>query len=309
MLAKKIMLPIAASAVIIASYVPSLIAMGDNELDIIKTSVSQNFRPRGGKKVEALVLHCVGLSDDWVLKNYVLPSDQGGLGVSAHYYIPQCGSIYQLVPETKSAFHAGVSEWRNLAQENGLKGLNDLSIGIEFQSLGYAQLSKEGYFPYCFTPFQETQIGLGISLSQQIMKVHGITRENVVWHSDISSRKTDPGPYFPVETFAKAGIGVWPSPDRLEDTQLDTSIKTLQGLLMTWGYPLMMQTGDFDEATRFALQAHYMHYLPNFFKWEDYREKTSGSIFDELKNWSDFPYDKDTLFISLENLNKGHYKY
>ena len=142
---------------------------GDNELDIIKTSVSQNFRPRGGKKVEALVLHCVGLSDDWVLKNYVLPSSQGGLGVSAHYYIPQCGRIYQLVPETESAFHAGVSEWRNLAQGNGLKGLNDLFIGIEFQSLGYAQLSKEGYFPYCFTPFQETQIGPGISLSQQIM--------------------------------------------------------------------------------------------------------------------------------------------
>ncbi|MBS0271707.1 MAG: N-acetylmuramoyl-L-alanine amidase [Proteobacteria bacterium] len=281
----------------------------EEEVTTDRTHVSKNHRPRGDKAAQALILHCVGLPDDWVLKNYVLPTDEGGLGVSAHYYVPGDGRIFQLVDESRSAFHAGVSEWRGLAAKNGLKGLNDISVGIEFQTLGYAQLPKEGYYPYHFTPFTEEQINPGILLSQQIMERHGIAPENVVWHSDVTPRKTDPGPLFPVEAFAKAGVGVWPSSDRFEDALLDTSISAVQAQLRDWGYPIVTPTGVWDEATKFALQAHYMHYLPTVVKWGDHEEKTTGSVFDAIPEWSEFPYDKDTLSISLTNLIKGNYRY
>lgn len=281
----------------------------EEEVTTDRTYVSKNHRPRGDKAVQALILHCVGLSDDWVFKNYVLPTEEGGLGVSAHYYIPGNGRIFQLVDESRSAFHAGVSEWQGLAAKNELKGLNDISVGIEFQTLGYAQLPKEGYYPYHFTPFTEAQINPGILLSQQIMRRHGIARENVVWHSDVTPRKTDPGPLFPVEAFAKAGVGVWPIADRMEDAVLDTSLPGVQTALIAWGYPIVTPTGAWDAATKFALQAHYMHYLPMAVKWEAHEERTAGCVFDTVMDWSEFPYDKGALAISLTNLINGHYKY
>jgi N-acetyl-anhydromuramyl-L-alanine amidase AmpD len=285
---------------------------GPSTLKIDTSVVSENFRSRAGKKPEVLILHCVGLSDEWVFQNYGKSSTNGGLGVSAHYYIPQNGNIFQLVSEDQSAFHAGVSDWRSLCQQHGLKGLNDVSIGIEFQALGYAQRSGiEGYFPYSFTPFQTGQLESGISLCQQIVKQHNIARENVVWHSDITPlRKTDPGPLFDAKLFAQNGIGVWPSSDRLEDKSLSTSLEDIQGTLKEWGYPNVDKTGQFDQATKFVLQSHYIHYLPNAIKWDNFAEQKEGaSVFDGVKDWNEFPYDKDVLAIYLQNLTKKHFAF
>ena len=44
--------------------------------------------------------------------------------VSAHYAVDELGKIYQLVPEEKRAWHAGVSYWR------GHTNINQRSIGI-----------------------------------------------------------------------------------------------------------------------------------------------------------------------------------
>lgn len=319
---KNLKLSIALSMIGFASSTSVLMAMERTELDIDKTTiVSQNFRARGGKKTQVLLLHCVGLDDAWVRKNYGYSTKEGGLGVSAHYYVSQeSKKIYQLVPEESSAFHAGVSEWRSLAQESGLQGLNDLSIGIEFQSPGYAQINGEGYYPYNFAPFSDEQVSSGILLSKKIMKEHNISPENVVWHSDVSPLrktntgdilfgKTDPGTLFDGKKLAQHGIGVWPSLDRLEDSQLDTSLKAIQAGLQTWGYPHIAPTGLFDEPTKYVLTAHYMHYLPTKVGWDDYKNKTSGSIFDDIIDWKAFPYSKKALSISLENLNKKNFAF
>lgn len=299
----------------------ALIAMEANELGIDKkTIVSKNFRARGGRKVQTLILHCVGLSDEWVSKNYSYSKQEGGLGVSAHYYASrESNKIFQLVSEENSAFHAGVSEWRSLAKDNGLQGLNDISIGIEFQSPGYGQINGEGYYPYKFASYGDEQIESGIRLSKKIMEQHNISAENVVWHSDISPLransgsfffgKTDPGALFDGKTFAEKGIGVWPSSVRLEDGQLDTSLKAIQAGLVAWGYPHVQETGVFDEPTKYVLTAHYMHYLPTKVNWADYKEKQSGSIFDEITDWKDFPYSEEALSISLENLNRKNFEF
>lgn len=311
---KKIILLMLSFVITMVNGINSLIAMEEilkEDIYINKKYKSENFKSREDKKIEILVLHCVGLPDEWVFQNYTLPSDNGGLGVSAHYYVSQTSDIFELVPQKECAFHAGISEWRDLAFKNNVKGLNAISVGIEFQSLGYAQLSnKEGYFPYHFTPFQKKQEKCGISLSKKIMGRNSIKRENVVWHSDVSpSRKTDPGRWFPAEDFAEKGIGVWPSSDRYGEYQLDTSLKAIQAQLQSWGYPNVKPNDVFDEGTKFALQSHYIHYLPHTVNWESYKEKTGGSIFDDINSWLEFPYDKDSLCISLYNLNNGHYKY
>ena len=291
------------------SSLQAMLKEGQEELNIDNKYVSQNYRARGGKKAKVLILHCVGLSDEWVFQNYVLPSGKGGLGVSAHHYLPQSGKIYQLVSEDESALHAGVSEWRSLAEKNGLKGLNDISIGIEFQSPGYGQIEEKTYFPFSFQPFQPEQTKLGILLSQRIMKAHGIDPENVVWHSDVSpGRKTDPGPLFDGKEFAKNGIGVWPKSNRVKDSQLEITLSKIQKQLMSWGYPNVKQTGDLDELTKYVLQAHYMHYLPSKINWKSFQGQPSGTVFNGVKEWKEFPYDTDELAISLENLNGRHFE-
>ena len=58
--------------------------------------------------------------------------------VSAHYLIDEDGSVVQLVPEERRAWHAGVSAWQGRAR------LNDCSIGIELVNPGH----EWGYRPF-----------------------------------------------------------------------------------------------------------------------------------------------------------------
>lgn len=286
------------------------------ELEFDKSYVSVNWRERDDVNPQILTLHCIGLSSAWIFENYGCLQDKGkGLGVSAHYYIPQEGKIYQMVPEEKTAYHAGESEWRSFAKKNKLLGLNNLSIGIEFQSLGFGQIDEKVYYPYSFASFSEEQINSGIALCRQIMKTHNISPENVVWHSDVSPLrmnnvpKTDPGPIFNGRRFAENGVGVWPSSKCLQDTELDVSLPYIQLSLKKWGYPYIEETDCFDEATKYVLGAFYMHYLPEEVNWKTYELQQTGSIFDHITEWRDFSYDKKKLVIALENLNNRNFEF
>jgi N-acetylmuramoyl-L-alanine amidase len=335
---KNLKVSVALSLLVFGTYTSSSMAM-ELGFDIDDSVISENSRSRNGRVPEILILHCVGLSNEWVFENYGKTTKNGGAGVSAHYYIPHGGKIYQLVSEKESSFHAGVSEWRSSAKEKNLLGLNDISIGIEVQSSGYAQINGEGYYPYNFAAYDEKQEDYAILLSKQIMERNKISRENVVWHSDVSPLrkdsngkilfgKTDPGPMFNGKKFAQAGVGVWPSSDRLEDKQLSTALEDIQTGLMMWGYPHVEKSGVFDDTTRYVLQAHYMHYLPEtIWKshenpeanlesnegpvtiWRYHENQKAGSVFDTIKNWDEFPYDKETLSISLENLNRKNFAF
>ncbi len=133
--------------------------------------------------------------------------------VSAHYVISQPepdkgipgGTVFQVVPEEKRAWHAGVSNWGQK------KNLNHASIGIENVNTGFT-----GNFPnvtwYPFDPSQVDSLGL---LSKDIVTRYNIPPYNVVGHADISpSRKQDPGPLFPWGTLhEKYGVGAWLLPE------------------------------------------------------------------------------------------------
>ncbi|MEZ5655325.1 MAG: N-acetylmuramoyl-L-alanine amidase [Sphingobium sp.] len=127
-----------------------------------------------------LVLHYTGMPDaqsaiDWLAN----PESK----VSAHYVVTEAGEVIRMVAETKRAWHAGRSWWR------GISDINSASIGIEIVNPGH----EWGY-----RNFPDAQIDALIPLMHEIIGRHGITRGNVVGHSDVApDRKVDPGELFP----------------------------------------------------------------------------------------------------------------
>lgn len=151
-----------------------------------------------------LVLHYTGMqSASHALDRLIDPSAK----VSAHYVVDELGQIYQMVPEEKRAWHAGLSSWR--AHTN----INQRSIGIEMVNPGHQ---------FGYRPFPNAQMRSVIELSKTILQRHAIPARNVVGHSDIAPiRKQDPGELFDWKWLAEEGIGLWPNrhPERSDETQ------------------------------------------------------------------------------------------
>jgi len=155
---------------------------------------SPNHAPRpAGVEVDLLVLHYTELPLQESLD--VLSDPVRPLKVSAHYVLAEDGTLYRLVPEERTAWHAGRSYWR------GREALNASSIGIEIVNL---HGDRHDYPP--------RQIAALIELCQGILARHpAIEARNVVGHSDIApKRKIDPGLRFPWAGLAAAGVGLWP---------------------------------------------------------------------------------------------------
>ncbi len=156
---------------------------------------SPNFDDRA-LPISMIVLHYTGMTSaegaiDWLAN----PASR----VSSHYVVADDGQIVRMVPEEQRAWHAGASHWR------GVRDINSASIGIEITNPGH----EHGY-----VPFPDAQIASVIGLVHGIKDRYGITRGNVVGHSDIAPRrKQDPGELFPWEEFARRRLAL-PRPTR-----------------------------------------------------------------------------------------------
>ena len=119
--------------------------------------------------------------------------------VSCHYFVDEEGCIFRLVDEEKRAWHAGKAYWR------GVRDVNSASIGIEIVNPGHE---------FGYRDFPDEQIASVIPLVASIKDRHGISRGNVVGHSDVApARKEDPGELFPWDALAKRRLAM-PSPSR-----------------------------------------------------------------------------------------------
>ncbi|WP_159565065.1 N-acetylmuramoyl-L-alanine amidase [Budvicia diplopodorum] len=222
--------------------------------------VDDSYRAKGAEpRVLFLVFHYT--AGDFPTSREILTGDN----VSVHYLIDtepdtQNGQpiALQLVPESMRAWHAGASYWR------GRTNLNDTSLGIEIVNLGFNKAKGIGHWQ----PFTDSQIELVIAVSRDIIQRNGIAAVNVVGHSDISpGRKVDPGPLFPWEKLADAGVGAWPDAQtvnryliqRRSEAAID--VKALQNNLSRYGYQVP-ETGVMDEETSRVVKAFQMHFRP-----------------------------------------------
>jgi N-acetylmuramoyl-L-alanine amidase len=151
---------------------------------------SPNFDERVGP-VSMIVLHYTGMpTAAEALARLCDPEAK----VSAHYFVDEDGSVRQLVPEDKRAWHAGRSHWR------GITDVNSASIGVEIVNPGH---------DWGYRPFPPAQVEAVIRLVADIKDRHGITRGNVVAHSDIApTRKRDPGELFPWAQLARLRLAL-----------------------------------------------------------------------------------------------------
>lgn len=107
-----------------------------------------------------------------------------GLRVSAHFLVERDGRLTQYVSCRRRAWHAGASIFGDRS------GCNDFSIGIELEGTD-------------FTPFSAAQYEALAKLTAALRAA--LPLRAVRGHSDIApGRKTDPGPMFDWQHYARA---------------------------------------------------------------------------------------------------------
>ncbi len=254
------------------SLAVALVAIGGCAAPGMVDAPSRNQNSR----VDYLVIHFTTENFRDSLALLTEPSDNP---VSAHYLIPEPNDpsyerralkIFQLVPESRRAWHAGQSHW------NGEEALNDRSIGIELVNRSRcvaeadddsAPLAEDHI---CFFPdFADQQIALLVDLIRGILERYPeIDPTDIVGHADIApDRKVDPGPRFPWQLLYRAGIGAWYDEEavvrywrRFKNDPPPS--QTVQRALREYGYHIEI-TGIDDPTSRRVVRAFQMHFRPS----------------------------------------------
>ena len=187
--------------------------------------------------------------------------------VSAHYLIPRDTEqrplpVYQLVPDSQRAWHAGRSRWHQYA------GLNASSLGIEIVNLGYP--TEDESLPAHlrrWQPYTRAQIAALGALARDLVDRYRIPPTQVLAHSDIApERKQDPGPHFPWRELAlHHGVGAWPDEARVAELRQAPlplwDAQQWQQQLARYGYGVA-PSGAWDEQSRAVLRAFQLHFRP-----------------------------------------------
>jgi N-acetylmuramoyl-L-alanine amidase len=214
-----------------------------------RISASPNHDERRAP-IDMILLHYTGMATaDAALARLRDP----GPRVSCHYFIHEDGTIHQMVPEARRAWHAGESSWQ------GVTDINSHSIGVEIVNPGH-----DGGYP----EFPSVQVDAVIALCRDVMARQKIPSARVLGHSDVApSRKQDPGEKFPWDRLSKAGIGIWVEPSKIvPGPELDPGdrsdiIRTLQSSLRELGYGIEVN-GQFDAVTKDVVAAFQRHFRP-----------------------------------------------
>ncbi|MFK4002018.1 N-acetylmuramoyl-L-alanine amidase [Psychrobacter namhaensis] len=228
---------------------------------------SKTYQATGkSERIKTIVLHYTVSDNERSIKTLTTGN------VSAHYLIldKDDNKIYNLVPESERAWHAG---------DGGFSGrtiLNDTSIGIEIVNSGikpeYRDALKNGtldYRPYHhYVEFDELQIKKVAQLVQDIAARYDISPKNIIGHADMApSRKIDPGAKFPWKRlYVDYGIGAWY--DEFDKQFLlnqeafeSATIPEIKQAFRQYGYQIN-DTDTWDEASRDVVYAFQLHFRP-----------------------------------------------
>ena len=238
--------------------------IADSESFIID---SETYQATGkSERIKSIVLH-------YTVSNNARSINTLTTGqVSAHYLILDYNDdkIYNLVPESERAWHAG---------DGGFAGrtiLNDTSIGIEIVNSGikpeYRDALKNGnldYHPYDhYVEFDELQIKKVAQLVQDLAARYKISPKNIIGHADMApSRKIDPGAKFPWQRLYKEyGIGAWYDEfDKQffmnQDAFAAATIPEIKQAFRDYGYQIN-DSAEWDKASRNVVYAFQLHFRP-----------------------------------------------
>lgn len=194
--------------------VDHILQQGDGSVDFVE---SPN---RGGTlDPKYLVLHYTAGRDAAGSIRWLAGADARA---SAHLVIARDGTVTQLVPFDRVAWHAGISQWQ------GLRGLNRHSIGIELDNAGRLEEKGERWCAWfgdalpgnevmvashrhesheCgWHVFPPAQLEATLEAARALIRAYGL--RDVLGHDDISpGRKADPGPAFPMASFRARLMG------------------------------------------------------------------------------------------------------
>lgn len=154
-------------------------------ITVLNTS-NQSARPIGVKP-RCIVLHADASPSAKASINWIMDPTSD---VSYHAIVERDGSITQLVPDDRKAWHAGVSSFL------GITNVNDFSIGI---CLSNRNDGVEHYTPQA--------IGQAVELVAAKMRKWDIGLDGITTHEAVCrpmGRKTDPGVQFPLGGFITA---------------------------------------------------------------------------------------------------------
>ena len=175
--------------------------------------------------------------------------------VSSHYVVEEDGRIFQLVPEERRAWHAGMSFWK------GVRDINTASVGIEIVNPGHE---------FGYRRFPEAQIAAVIALVADIRTRWTVENDRIVGHSDVApERKEDPGELFPWKRLAEAGHGLWVEPPPapglpLAEGEEGAGVFALQAGFTRLGYDCA-PSGTFDAHTTAVVRAFQRHWVQTRF--------------------------------------------
>jgi N-acetylmuramoyl-L-alanine amidase len=149
-------------------------------------SPNWSLRP-AGVTPRLIVLHATGPGSLRVMLDIMKDSKSR---VSYHGLIAADGTYYQIVPDDKAAWHAGVSQWANSAG----RSVNPFSLGLSFVNPNNGQI-----------PLTPQQIAVGKGVVQYWRQKYSIS--DITTHAAVATpkgRKTDPDqvPNFRLADFA-----------------------------------------------------------------------------------------------------------
>lgn len=150
---------------------------------ISRPSNNWNERPFGSL-INAVIMHATESND---AQQDVAWLQSALSKASAHVVIDRDGTIYDLVPVTKRAWHAGVSSF------DGVPDCNNYAIGVELANRGDGE------------PYPDAQLEAAACLvAGYLREWPAITLDRITCHKDVAlppGRKHDPQPPFDIEAF------------------------------------------------------------------------------------------------------------
>ena len=221
---------------------------------------SENYNNRNpGAQIRGVILHHTATTDLMQTIDILTKKESQ---VSAHFLVDKNGDIYQLVETEHKAWHAGISNWRDLGQKNavapGNVSCNHTTVGIEIMNDG----SNEA--------FTENQYDAVVKICNNLkLQYTAIEDCNIVGHSDIApGRKIDPHVGFNWKLLFDRGIGIYSDKvvQKVESIwrhkDIAPGVKVLKDKLHKFGFHLNTGSEEYNLELDNVVKAFKRHHCP-----------------------------------------------